>query len=65
MTCGQLPLGGCWLPITHSGKCVNPEIAELVWEQMQRRVIEALVDSRSYEDDEINEAIVRIQRMRV
>jgi len=36
MSCGQLPYGGCWLPITHEGKCINPEVA--------KRVLEAVAD---------------------
>jgi hypothetical protein len=37
--CGQLPIGGCWLPIDHDGKCINPEVAERVLDHLpQRRV---------------------------
>ena len=30
MACGQLPVGGCWLPLDHTGRCVNPDTAKRV-----------------------------------
>lgn len=30
MACGQLPVGGCWLPVGHTGRCVNPDTAKRV-----------------------------------
>jgi hypothetical protein len=37
MACGQLPLGGCWLPVYHNGPCIDPDTA--------KRVIEIVTDA--------------------
>ena len=47
MTCGQLPVGGCWLPLTHEGKCINPEVAQ--------RVLDALAEVSYFDVPEVDE----------